>query len=289
LQLSWGAGLPQTACIVHPKAPDVHRWAKVLTPAVLKLEVSVHSEDSNIDVDWIRSHASALVELPFAPQFIVLDDSGRELLPGEYSGTLSPNQPTTTFWVWTGGHPVEASLTRQLRNVYRGIALVHISEPPDATATPPKISVTVVWDAPVHFKGFEEVELRIESRVTGQLSTLRVNIDGRGAIPTAGQSTSPLEIFGLFRLWPVLLLCFLCFAGFLLRFCDVVGIYHVAQCWLFGLPNPVRAPVMAAAAASGPSGVWAGYGAQIPSLQQPAPRHLSAASTPFKRVDLRPY
>jgi len=290
VQPATGLGLPQAACLLHPKAPDPHRWAKVAAPSTVKLEVLVeidHRKSVEAAVDS-QMHAETSVEWSFVPQFIALDDKRFRLATGETCGVLSLAYQKTAFLVWTGGHPVEATLAQQLSKARRGALAVHISEPSDAPANSPAVSVTVVWDAAVPFSGFEEVELRLESRSSGQVLTLKVRIDGSPVAEASSlMATRSTDFFGVPQL---LFLCVLISMGCLL--CYACGGFGP-----LGRVPSARLPAARAAAAGAsvaPGGLWAGYGVQAPAAFEPAPQYhaqfaTGQGSTPFRRVDLRPY
>lgn len=282
----WGPGLPQAACVVQPKGHDVHRWAKLAAPATLNLHVSMRPVASSVDLEL---PAWTSLEWSFVPQFVVHDDKGKQFVAGETCGVLTLSQPTVTFWVWTGGHPVEASLGQQLQGTHRGVLAVHVSEPPDTLATPPTISVAVVWDEAVPFHGFEEVDLRLESRVSGQMQTCKVRIDGS---PSSYVQEAVLPTSSRLNLPQLLLLCLLaCCLGCCLCLCS--GSCLALRERLFGPPSPGRVLAGQPAAANLPGGLWAGgYGVQQPTTFPTAPTaslHAGQAPTPFRRVDLRPY
>lgn len=277
VQIPWGPTSPQAACIVHPKSHDVHRWAKLAAPAVLNLQVTMRPRPSAGD-SFLELPAWTSLEWSFVPQFAVYDDKGKTFAAGESCGVLSLAQPTTMLWVWTGGHPVEASLASQLQKSYRGMLAVHVSEPPDTAATPPTISVTVVWDASVPFRGFEEVDLRLESRASGQVQTCKIRIDGSPDAASVAElpTNSTLGV----HLPQLLILCIVaCCLG-----CCLYGAWGR----LFGPPSPGR--VLAGQPAVAP---WASYGVQAPASFQPQtaslPGQAAQGASPFRRVDIRPY
>merc|ERR1712129_257941 len=137
----------------------------------------------------------------------------------------------------------------------RGQLAVHVSEPPDTFATPPTMGVAVVWDASVPFRGFEEVELRLESRASGQVQTCMLRIDGSpDAVAAAPLATLPGAGAGMPQL---LLLC--------LVVCCLVSILYFCFSRLFGTSSPVQVFKQHPAAANQPGGVWAGHGAQAPT------------------------
>lgn len=280
MNFPWGPGLPQAGCIVYPKTHDVRHWSKLAAPAVLNLHVSMRSIASQYDLEL---PAWTSLDWSFVPQFVLHDDKGEQFATAATCGVLSLAQPTAMLWVWTGGHPVEASLGRQLQKASRGQLAVHVSEPPDTFATPPTISVAVVWDASVPFRGFEEVELRLESRVSGQVQTCTLRIDGSPAAVGAA-SLAALPAAGA-AMPQLLLLC--------LVVCCLVGILYLCFSRLFGTARQARVFTQHPAAANQPGGMWAGHGAQAPTTFQPAPTaslHGSGQGpSPFRRVDMRPY
>jgi len=171
IKFPWSEGAAQAACIVYPKKPDVRKLENVFAPRTLSLHVSARCKSC-------VSPPSRTVDWAFVPQFIVFS-GGKVFGPRETCGTLTVDKPTVDISVWTGGYPIEAELARQLRSASRGVLAVHAIAHTGATAA--TVSLTVVWDAAWEFSGFEEVDLHLESRASGQTHVLKIIVDGSRA------------------------------------------------------------------------------------------------------------
>jgi hypothetical protein len=282
-QMPWSKGAAQAACVMHPKSPDAKRWAGGVAPSVLGLQVSARCPTcSGVDA---QMPALAVVDWAFVPQFIALNADGRQLEMEEICGTLSLSSPTVTFWVWTGGHAVEATL----QDGWPGVLSVHISEPPGSSTAAPTVSVTVVWDAASPFKGSKLVSLQLESRVSGQLHRLKVEIDGSAhlrepmavaALPSSrGGFVLPVTFFC------VVLLC----SGFCL--CSQAGatvggaiLENLVNFFRVGRYPGLRVTGVSRTAPPAASGALGGVG-NAPEAFHPQASGIS----PFRRLDVRHY
>eukprot|EP00931_Biecheleriopsis_adriatica_P056141 TRINITY_DN33268_c0_g1_i1.p1 TRINITY_DN33268_c0_g1~~TRINITY_DN33268_c0_g1_i1.p1 ORF type:complete len:2088 (-),score=389.74 TRINITY_DN33268_c0_g1_i1:106-6069(-) len=160
-----------TTCLLQPRRMDVRKWVGRLAPTKLTLFASAGGQDQGSTLQW-----------PFVPQFAAMDAAGEQLLPGAVCATLSPAKPTSSVEVWTGGHPVQASLLGQIQDARRGNISMQVDPDPadDSWASIPTVSFRLVWNGPVSWGQQEEVELRVVSPVTGQVMTFQVLVTPSG-------------------------------------------------------------------------------------------------------------
>eukprot|EP00928_Gymnodinium_smaydae_P024333 TRINITY_DN19717_c0_g2_i1.p1 TRINITY_DN19717_c0_g2~~TRINITY_DN19717_c0_g2_i1.p1 ORF type:complete len:2341 (+),score=306.18 TRINITY_DN19717_c0_g2_i1:64-7086(+) len=200
--------LPQAACVLRPRDLDLRRWGGSMPPRQFVLRVQVAHGSGSEGALSVQS----VMQWPFVPQFVALDASGSAFDESSVAVVLSESEATATISVWTGGHPVEVSLGRQLSPTpFKGALGLQVkgnsaSEPQAAT-----ISITLAWNSAISWGGVEDVVLRLESRSSCQVQLLRVRVDGRGALLAAPALNLELASGGYHKF--VLLLLVLALGG----------------------------------------------------------------------------
>lgn len=182
---SAGAGVePGGYCILTPKVTAAWQLAERLAPQRLDLEIVV-MPPTRVPGSAAKNEfppARAALSWQFVPQFAVMNRAGKQLSPGARIAVLTPQEPMSTVWLWTGGYAVEASLVGSLPPG-RGSVAVHVSAvPPTAEAPTPSVSLTVVWNnasASSWWGPSEDLRVRLECRASGQVEVFVVRFDGR--------------------------------------------------------------------------------------------------------------
>lgn len=169
-----GEGQPQAACVLKPRRPDARSWAALLPQRTLTLIVTAG------DASWVSPEA-----WPFVPQLFVVDNAGQEVASGEVCAVLTMAEPTSTIWVWTGGHLVETSWVQHLFGQHNAAVMMHTVAPKGS----PMVSITLVWDLTTPVGGAQDLRLQVESRASDQVDDCIVRIDtSRGVVPTPATS-----------------------------------------------------------------------------------------------------
>lgn len=157
-----GEGQPQAACVLKPRRPDARRWASLLPQRTFTLVVSSGDESWASPEVW-----------PFVPQFFAVDKAGQEVAPGGVCAVLTMAEPSSTIWVWTGGHPMEATWIQHLLQPHNhGVTMQTVA--PTGT---PMVSITLTWDLSLPVGGVKDMRLQIESRASDQVEDCIVRID----------------------------------------------------------------------------------------------------------------
>jgi len=259
-----GPGAPQAACILRPKRVDAKPRKSAKPPSSLRLRVFVSLGDA---YGAPMPEMQTTVELPFVPQFAVVDGAGKQLSSGGNGVVLSLAEPMARVHIWTGGHPVEANLVRQLQDSQRGNLALHLSETSSS-----ELTATIVWESSRAFAGSELVDLRLESRATGQVDIVKIQVDGSSSSSTVVES--PVQRGGNLRL--LLLVLVLALAGW---WC-VGPMFTQPQPPMFGVAAAAAPPPEPPVSVFAPTGMGMAGGAYTRS---------SFSQSPFQRVDMRYY
>jgi len=180
-------GTPQAACLLRPRPVEVKDWIGRAPRGTFDLRVSVPTSRPGAE-----GPVAATTTLDFQPQFAVLGPSGARLAPGEVCATLTAAQPAAAIEVWTGGHPVEATLLALPRDDSVRLR-VHAKQ---AGST-----VVLEWASPAARSGVEEeLEVQLTSPASGQVLLLRLRLDGRSSGALAMPQTELMSSLWLVRL-----------------------------------------------------------------------------------------
>eukprot|EP00933_Yihiella_yeosuensis_P071318 TRINITY_DN7950_c4_g1_i1.p1 TRINITY_DN7950_c4_g1~~TRINITY_DN7950_c4_g1_i1.p1 ORF type:complete len:237 (-),score=50.61 TRINITY_DN7950_c4_g1_i1:103-813(-) len=180
-------GSPQVACKVQPREANAKGWFRRVAPRALELLATLEDGVESVLQRWT-----------FVPQFMILTSGGAPVEEKQICASLSSDLPKTVVNVWTGGHPVEVTLEKQVEDSRLGNVSMDLK---DDEAQAGKM-VELTWNGARVFHGFLDLHLRIVSPVTKQTGVWRIRLEGKAGVagPIAEPCPSSWSFFTLI-LW----------------------------------------------------------------------------------------